>query len=85
MIKEIIVPRSVQKQLRKLPAEAKEKFYRCVDMLIKNERHPSLRHKKIEGAEAYWEFSITMNYRAVYRREGDKGFLVRVGKHEDVF
>ncbi len=54
-------------------------------MLLKHESHPSLRHKKIEGTEVYWEFSITMNYRGVYRRDEGKAFLVEVGKHEDVF
>jgi mRNA-degrading endonuclease RelE of RelBE toxin-antitoxin system len=85
VIKKIIISKSLRKKIRKLPVEVREKFYWSIDMLIKNERHPSLRHKKIEGARTYWEFSITMNYRAVYRQEGDKGFLSAVGKHEDVF
>ncbi len=52
---------------------------------MKNEKHPSLRHKKIQGTESYWELSLTMNYRVVYRRESGKAFLVGAGEHEDIF
>lgn len=85
MIREIIIPFSLRKRIKKLPREIKNKLYWCIDILIKNENHPSLRHRKIEGTDIYWEFSITMNYRGVYRKEADKAFLVEVGKHEDIF
>ncbi|MCL5277044.1 MAG: hypothetical protein M1517_04610 [Deltaproteobacteria bacterium] len=85
MIQEIVIPYSLRKTIKGLPYSMRGKLYWCIDMLMKDERHPSLRHKKIEGAVGYWEFSITMNYRGVYRREGDKAFLIALGKHEDVF
>ena len=85
MIKEIIIPDSIQKKIRKFPVEIRGKLYWSMDMLINNPSYPSLRHKKISGTGSYWEFSITMNYRGVYRQEKDKGFLVAVGKHEEVF
>lgn len=85
MIEEILVPYSVEKAIKKLPKPVREKLYWCLDMLIKDGSYPSLRHKKIQGADVYWEFSITMNYRGVYRKDGEKAFLVAVGKHEDVF
>jgi len=85
MIREIVIPLSVEKKIKKLPHEIRKKLYWCIDMLMKNEKHPSLRNKKIQGTELYWEFSVTMNYRAVYRRESEKGFLVGIGTHEDIF
>ena len=85
MIKTIIVPASVQKSIRKLPREIREKLYWSIDKLIENPSYPSLRNKKISGTDSYWEFSITMNYRGIYRLEKDTGFLVAVGKHEDIF
>jgi len=85
MIKNIIVPTPLKKRLKKLPKEIREKFYWCVNMLLKNEIHPSLRNKKIKGTQNYWEFSITMNYRCVYRKEKDTIYLLAIGKHEDVF
>jgi len=54
-------------------------------MLLKDENHPSLRNKKIKGTQNYWEFSISMNYRCIYRKEKDTIYLLAIGKHEDVF
>ncbi len=85
MIKEIIIPDSLIKIIENLPTRIQKKFYWCIDILIKNDTYPSLRHKKIEGTKDYWEFSITMNYRAVYRREDGIAKLVAIGKHEDIF
>lgn len=85
MIKEILIPYSLEKTIKKLPKQVRKKFYWCLDMLTKDDAYPSLRHKKIQGTDLYWEFSITINYRGVYRKDGDKACLVEVGKHEDVF
>ena len=85
MIKEIVIPTWLQKKIHKLPLKVREKLYWAIDMLIKNERYPSLRHKKIEGTDIYWEFSITKNYRGAYRQEADKGFLVEVDTHNHIF
>ena len=85
MIKEIIIPYSLDKTIKKLPRQIRKKLYWCIDMLIKDEGYPSLRHKKIQGTEEYWEFTISMNYRGVYRKDGERALLVEVGKHEDVF
>jgi len=85
VIKEIVIPNRLSKRIGKLPEPVREKLYWAIDMLIENERYPSLRHRKIEGTNTYWEFSITMNYRGVYRREANKGFLVEVGAHNHIF
>ncbi len=60
-------------------------FYWCIERLFENDNHPFLRNKKIQGIENYWESSITMNYRCVYRKDQDTAFILEVGKHEDVF
>jgi mRNA-degrading endonuclease RelE of RelBE toxin-antitoxin system len=81
----ISIPNRVEKQLRHLPKQIREKFYWCLDMLQINPRHPSLRNWRIEGSETDWEFSITMNYRAVYMANGKELIIKNIGKHEDVF
>jgi len=88
MIKNIIVAAPLKKKLKEkkgFSKQIREKFYWCVDMLLKNENYPSLRNKRIEGTQNYWEFSVTMNYRCVYRKERDTIYLLEVGKHEDIF
>ena len=88
MIRKIHLPDSLKKKLKKkkgLSKEIKDKFYRCLDTLIKNPYHPALRHKPIKGTTDKWEFSITMNYRCVYRKEKDEAFILTIAKHEDTF
>lgn len=88
MIKRVILADPLKKKLKDkkaLPQQIKEKFYWCIEMLFENDNHPSLHNKKIQGTENYWEFSITMNYRCVYRKDQDTAFILEVGKHEDVF
>ena len=84
MIREVVVPDRIQKAIKRLPVQIRKKLYWCIDMLLSDERHPSLRNKKLEGTDFYWEFSITMQYRCLYRRHGDKVVLVAVGTHDDV-
>ena len=88
MAKHIVLAEPLRKKLKKkgyFPQEIKEKFYWCVDMLLKDEQYPSLRNKKIQGSKDYWEFSITMNYRCVYRRDQEALILLALGKHDDIF
>lgn len=88
MIKRIYIPDSLKKRLKnkkKLPEQVRKKFYWCLDMLLKNPKHPSLRHKPIQGTADKWEFSITMNYRCVYRKTKNEAFILLVVKHEDAF
>ena len=82
---QILVPVSVEKQIDRLPKNVREKFCWCLEMLQDNPRHPSLRNWRIEGSQTDWEFSITMNYRCIYRLEKGDLVLKNVGKHEDVF
>ena len=88
MIKIIHIPDNLTKKLKnkkKLSAPIKEKFYWCLDMLIKNPQHPSLRNKTIEGTINTWEFSINKNYRCIYRKEKEEAYILAIFKHEDVF
>jgi len=88
VIKKIHIPDHLIKKLRnkkKLSAPIKEKFYWCLDMLIKNPQHPSLRNKTIKGTINIWEFSINKNYRCIYRKEKGEASILAVVKHEDVF
>ena len=90
MIRKIHIPDSLKKKLRekkkkKLPRQVIDKFYWCLDQLLKNPKYPSLRHKPVQGTEDMWEFSITMNYRCIYRKRADEAFILLIAKYEDVF
>ena len=83
--KKLVIPPRTEKSLRRLPVEIQRKFFEQADRLFENPFHPSLRHKRVQGVLHCWEFSITMNYRAVYRRRDDDYEVILIGKHEDVF
>jgi len=88
VIKKIHIPDHLIKKLKnkkKLSAPIKEKFYWCLDMLIKNPQHPSLRNKTIKDTINIWEFSINKNYRCIYRKEKGEASILAVVKHEDAF
>ncbi|MDO9555792.1 MAG: cytotoxin [Atribacterota bacterium] len=88
MINRIHIPDHLIKKLKnkkKLSAPLKEKFYWCLNMLIKNPQYPSLRNKTIKGIINTWEFSINKNYRCIYRKEKDEAFILAIVKHEDAF
>lgn len=88
MIKRIHIPDNTIKKLenkKKLSAPIKEKIYWCLDMLIKNPQHLSLRNKTIKGTINIWEFSINKNYRCIYRKEKEEAYILAIVKHEDAF
>ncbi len=88
MIKRIHIPDNLTKKLKhkkKLSAPIKEKFYWCLDMLMKNPQHPSLRNKTIKGTINTWEFSINKNYRCIYKKENEEAYILAIVKHEDAF
>lgn len=73
------------KNKKKLLAPIKEKFYWCLDMLIKNPLYPSLRNITIKSTIDTWEFSINKNYRCIYRKEKEEAYILAILRHEDVF
>lgn len=88
MIKIIHIPDNLIKKLKnkkKLSAPIKKKIYWCLDILIKNPQHSSLRNKTIKGTINIWEFSINKNYRCIYRKEKEEAYILAIVKHEDAF
>jgi mRNA-degrading endonuclease RelE of RelBE toxin-antitoxin system len=88
VIRIIHIPDNLTRKLKnqkKLSSPIKEKFYWCLDMLIKNPQYPSLRNKIIKGTVNTWEFSINKNYRCIYREEKEEAYILAIVKHEDAF
>jgi mRNA interferase RelE/StbE len=79
---------NIEKSLRdkkRFPREVKKQLAKQLRILMENSKHPSLRHKPVEGTKDYWEFSINMNYRCAYRKDNNTAIIVAFGKHEDIF
>lgn len=80
----MIIERSetFKRAYRALPHEIQERVKKTLLLFAENLRHPSLGHKKMEGAGDIWEFRVTQNYRVTYQRIPGGIFLRRIGTHD---
>jgi mRNA-degrading endonuclease YafQ of YafQ-DinJ toxin-antitoxin module len=47
---------------------------------------PLLRTHKLKGElAAYWAFSVDDDLRVLFRWEGEQGFLVNLGSHDEIY
>ena len=67
---------------RKLPRELQDIVNKQLDLLLSNQRHPSLNIKKINDPRNIWEGRATASYRFTFQIEGDIYVLRRVGTHD---
>lgn len=63
-----------------LPAKVQRALDKALVFLLANPRYPSLRAKKIPGADI-WYGRASRAYRFTFQLEGDKVTLRRVGTH----
>lgn len=83
MATNLVIPDTVLKRLNNLPKEIRLKFWEQIERLITNPSYPGLRNEKLAGA-GHWAFSITMNYRATYIRDGNSITISAIGTHKEV-
>ena len=72
---------SFLKDYRKLPVEIRARVDKQLTLLLENPRHPSLRLKKLKGAEIF-EIRISEGYRLTIRYAEQVLELRRVGTHD---
>ena len=73
-----------KKQYRRLPADIRTRADKQLAFLRENQRHPSLRLKKMAGNKNRWEVSITMRYRVTLAVVSNTYMLLNVGTHDIV-
>jgi len=73
-----------KKDYQKLPLDIQQRVDQKLRFLLRDPRHPSLQVHKVRGVEGLWEFSVTMNYRAIFEIEGEYYVLLGVGPHRIV-
>jgi mRNA interferase RelE/StbE len=66
----------------KLPRELQEIVDKQLDLLLSNQRHPSLNIKKMNDPRNIWEGRATASYRFTFQIEGNIYVLRRVGTHD---
>lgn len=72
-----------QKHFQGLTAQEKKQLKNKLLLLAQNPFHPSLRTKRIQGADGLFECSVNMDIRVIWYYEGDKIIvLVDIGHHD---
>lgn len=78
----ITYSKAFEKHYKKLSEDEKKQTKKKLKIFIENPTHPSLRSKKIQGADGIWEFSVNMDIRVIWFYEGDEIiFLIDIGHH----
>ena len=71
----------IRRALRIFPPEIQERFYKQIEYLKRDIRHPSLRAKKYDEAEDIWQARVTGTIRFYFRIKGDTYLLLNIRKH----
>lgn len=67
---------------RKLTAADRQRVDRALTRLLEDERHPSLRLKRMQGAVAIWEARASDDLRITLERTEGGAWLRNVGNHD---
>jgi mRNA interferase RelE/StbE len=89
MTKKFQSTRKFDKQFKSLDSKIVKQAIKTIDIFIKDPAHPSLRFKKIQGTNSFYEISVNMSIRIIIEiitegKDQINTFYI-IGKHEDVF
>jgi mRNA interferase RelE/StbE len=73
-----------KKSYKKLSTEERKALQKKLALVSTNPHHPSLRTKKIQGAEDIFECSVNMAIRMTWQYDGKSIVLRVVGDHDEV-
>lgn len=73
-----------KKAWKQLTEREKALARKAIENLLADIRYPSLRVKKINGAESIWEARINLSLRMTFQIDGDSAIILRnVGQHDE--
>lgn len=70
-----------KRNLRKLPDNVQERFYKQVEYLRRDIRHPSLHAKKFDAASDLWQARVDRDVRFYFTIKKDAYHLVSIRRH----
>lgn len=68
-------------RFKKFPKEIRVKFYKQVQHLLQNIRHPSLQVKKYDKRRGIWQARVDNKIRFYFLIIGDIYYLLNIKKH----
>lgn len=71
-----------KRSYKKLPKFVQRKADRILILLAEDLRHPSIRAKKIQGADDIWEGRIDKFHRFTFEIKSDEIILRSIGSHD---
>jgi len=73
--------KNIRRALSGFPKEIQEAFYKQIEYLRNDFRHPSLRAKKYGGTTNVWQARVTGDVRFYFQVVGDTYLLLNIRKH----
>jgi mRNA interferase RelE/StbE len=77
----LVFSKRFDRSLRDAPQAVRRAFWKQSELLLLNLRHPSLRAKKFEGADAVWQARATRDWRFYFTVDGDVYKLIDITPH----
>ena len=76
-----IFAKGFPKKLNSLSRQRQEKFWKQLEFLLLDIRHPSLHVKKYTGVEDIWQARVDRSYRFYFLIEDDTYILLDIRAH----
>ena len=81
--------RKFDKQFKQLDSKISKQAQKAIELFISDPSHPSLRYKKIQGTDNFYEISVSMSVRIIIEVTSEAkdqiNTLYIIGTHNDVF
>ena len=81
--------RKFDKQFKQLDLKTLKQAQKSIELFVSDPSHPSLRYKKIQGTDSFYEISVNMSVRIIIEvtSEADDQIntLYVIGTHDEVF
>jgi mRNA-degrading endonuclease RelE of RelBE toxin-antitoxin system len=78
----VVIGERFARAYAKLPGDVQKKVDKALRLLDEDFRHPSLRARRMEGAEGIYEARVDRRHRMTYHRDGDRLVMRNVGEHD---
>ena len=81
--------RKFDKQFKQLDSKVSKQAQKAIELFVSDPSHPSLRYKKIQGTDNFYEISVNMSVRIIIevtsQAHDQINTLYIIGTHNDVF
>jgi mRNA interferase RelE/StbE len=81
---EFIYTLRFKKSYKKLDQDEQKALQKKLSLMSKNPYHPSLRTKKVQGANDLFECSVNRSIRMTWQHKGESLWLRVIGSHDEV-